>query len=133
MNIFRNLSELPSDFGPVVATIGNFDGVHRGHSGVIAEVIHAKDMVGVGVGEEDGVDVGDLFADGLGVEVGAGVDEYGVVSPRYVYRGAGAAVARVACRGPGDGRGTDGAPAAERGDAHRGAGAEEGEGGVHAG
>ena len=28
MMIFRSLHELPTDFGPVVATIGNFDGVH---------------------------------------------------------------------------------------------------------
>jgi len=38
MNIFRSLSELPADFGPVVATIGNFDGVHRGHRWVIDQV-----------------------------------------------------------------------------------------------
>ncbi len=36
MNIFR---ELPSDIAASVATIGNFDGVHRGHQGVIAEVV----------------------------------------------------------------------------------------------
>ncbi|HEY0162346.1 MAG TPA: riboflavin biosynthesis protein RibF [Edaphobacter sp.] len=39
MKIYRSLSELPSDFGPTVATIGNFDGVHRGHRLVIGEVI----------------------------------------------------------------------------------------------
>jgi len=38
MIIFRSLSELPADFGPVVATIGNFDGVHRGHRWVIDQV-----------------------------------------------------------------------------------------------
>ena len=38
MNIYRSLDELPPDFGPVVATIGNFDGVHRGHRWVIAQV-----------------------------------------------------------------------------------------------
>ena len=36
MNIYR---ELPANFPPSVATIGNFDGVHRGHQGVIAEVV----------------------------------------------------------------------------------------------
>lgn len=45
MNIYRSLSELPKGFGPTVATIGNFDGVHRGHRWVIAEVIaRAKAM-----------------------------------------------------------------------------------------
>ena len=39
MKIYRSLSELPRNFGPTVATIGNFDGVHRGHQWVIAEVI----------------------------------------------------------------------------------------------
>lgn len=39
MKIYRQLDTLPAAAGPVVATIGNFDGVHRGHHGVIAEVI----------------------------------------------------------------------------------------------
>ncbi|MDQ2834226.1 MAG: bifunctional riboflavin kinase/FMN adenylyltransferase [Acidobacteriota bacterium] len=39
MEIFRQLSEVPVDFGPTVATIGNFDGAHRGHQWVIAEVV----------------------------------------------------------------------------------------------
>jgi len=39
MKIFNSLSEIPADFGPSIATIGNFDGVHRGHHGVIAEVV----------------------------------------------------------------------------------------------
>jgi len=38
MKIFRSLSEIPADFGPAVATIGNFDGVHRGHRWVIDKV-----------------------------------------------------------------------------------------------
>ena len=38
MKIFRSLEELPPDFGPAVATIGNFDGVHRGHRWVIDQV-----------------------------------------------------------------------------------------------
>ena len=40
-----------------------------------AEVVHAEDVVGVAVGVEDGVDAADVLADGLGVEVGAGVDD----------------------------------------------------------
>jgi riboflavin kinase/FMN adenylyltransferase len=39
MKIFRQLAEVPPNFGPSVATIGNFDGVHRGHQWVIAEVV----------------------------------------------------------------------------------------------
>ena len=39
MKIYRSLAELPPNLGPTVATIGNFDGVHRGHQWVIAEVI----------------------------------------------------------------------------------------------
>jgi riboflavin kinase/FMN adenylyltransferase len=38
MNIFRSLTELPPNFGPVVATVGNFDGVHCGHRWVIDQV-----------------------------------------------------------------------------------------------
>src|SRR5271154_5524002 len=48
MKIYRHLSELPAVFGPVVATIGNFDGVHRGHRWVIAEVIARAKALGVG-------------------------------------------------------------------------------------
>jgi len=39
MKILRSLTELPTQFAPVIATIGNFDGVHRGHRHVIAQVI----------------------------------------------------------------------------------------------
>lgn len=38
MKIFRSLAEIPVDFGSVVATIGNFDGVHCGHRWVIDRV-----------------------------------------------------------------------------------------------
>ena len=37
MNLFHSLPELAA-LGPVVATIGNFDGVHRGHRWVIDQV-----------------------------------------------------------------------------------------------
>lgn len=39
MRIFHSIAEIPTGFGHVVATIGNFDGVHRGHQAVIADAI----------------------------------------------------------------------------------------------
>jgi len=47
MAIYRGLAELPPELGPVVATIGNFDGVHRGHRWVIDEVIARAKALGV--------------------------------------------------------------------------------------
>lgn len=47
MKIYRHLSEIPADFGPSVATIGNFDGVHRGHRGVISEVVERAHSLGI--------------------------------------------------------------------------------------
>jgi riboflavin kinase/FMN adenylyltransferase len=48
MKIYRSLSELPNPMGPTVATIGNFDGVHRGHQAVISEVIQRANALGAG-------------------------------------------------------------------------------------
>ncbi|MGB6745716.1 MAG: adenylyltransferase/cytidyltransferase family protein, partial [Terracidiphilus sp.] len=36
--IFRSLAEIPAGFGPSVATIGNFDGVHLGHRAILSAV-----------------------------------------------------------------------------------------------
>jgi len=47
MKIYRHLSEIPADFGPSVATIGNFDGVHRGHRWVISEVVERARALGI--------------------------------------------------------------------------------------
>jgi riboflavin kinase / FMN adenylyltransferase len=38
MQVFASLAEVPAGFGPSVAVIGNFDGVHLGHRQVIAAV-----------------------------------------------------------------------------------------------
>jgi riboflavin kinase / FMN adenylyltransferase len=38
MQVFRSLSQVPGNFGPTVAAIGNFDGVHRGHQAIIGQV-----------------------------------------------------------------------------------------------
>ena len=39
MEVFTSLNEVPAGFGPSVAVIGNFDGVHCGHRQVIETVI----------------------------------------------------------------------------------------------
>lgn len=39
MKVFRKLEEIPSDFGPSILTVGNFDGVHRAHLHVIREIV----------------------------------------------------------------------------------------------
>jgi riboflavin kinase/FMN adenylyltransferase len=47
MQIFHSLDEIPAAFGEVIATIGNFDGVHRGHRWVIDEVIARARQLGL--------------------------------------------------------------------------------------
>lgn len=37
--VFRSLDEIPSSFGPTVAAVGNFDGVHLGHRAILGAVI----------------------------------------------------------------------------------------------
>jgi len=39
MKTFRHLDEVPADFGPTIVSVGNFDGVHRAHQAVLAEVV----------------------------------------------------------------------------------------------
>jgi riboflavin kinase/FMN adenylyltransferase len=39
MLIFRQLEDVPQDFGSTVVSVGNFDGVHRAHRNVLAEII----------------------------------------------------------------------------------------------
>lgn len=46
MQIFHQLADVPTNFGPTVATIGNFDGVHSGHQWVIAAVIQRARELG---------------------------------------------------------------------------------------
>jgi riboflavin kinase/FMN adenylyltransferase len=39
MQIFRSLTELPTDEGPAVVSVGNYDGVHLGHRFLLARVV----------------------------------------------------------------------------------------------
>jgi riboflavin kinase/FMN adenylyltransferase len=39
MRVFRSLTEIPAGFGPTVAAVGNFDGVHCGHQEILAGVM----------------------------------------------------------------------------------------------
>ncbi len=36
---WRDLSDVPPGFGPSVVTLGNFDGVHRGHQQVVSQLV----------------------------------------------------------------------------------------------
>lgn len=40
MQVFHKLEDVPTDFGPALVSIGNFDGVHRAHSHVLREIVN---------------------------------------------------------------------------------------------
>lgn len=49
MQLWHSLEEAPSDFGPTVVVIGNFDGVHLGHRHVVSRAREIADQRGLTV------------------------------------------------------------------------------------
>src|SRR6202158_882866 len=45
MLTFRQLDDVPRDFGPAILSVGNFDGVHRAHRHVIDEIVRRAKAV----------------------------------------------------------------------------------------
>lgn len=39
MHVWNSLAEVPQDLGPTTVTLGNFDGVHRGHQAVLSRMV----------------------------------------------------------------------------------------------
>ena len=39
MQVFHKLEDVPADFGPTLLSVGNFDGVHRAHIRVLANIV----------------------------------------------------------------------------------------------
>jgi riboflavin kinase/FMN adenylyltransferase len=45
--VYRSVEEIPEGFGPSVAAIGNFDGVHLGHREILSAVVREARQLGV--------------------------------------------------------------------------------------
>jgi riboflavin kinase / FMN adenylyltransferase len=46
MQVFRKLEDVPASFGPAVLTVGNFDGIHRGHAQVLRNIVQRARALG---------------------------------------------------------------------------------------
>jgi riboflavin kinase/FMN adenylyltransferase len=46
LSVFRSMAEIPAGFGPSVAAIGNFDGVHLGHREILSAVVEEARSTG---------------------------------------------------------------------------------------
>src|SRR5258706_15041961 len=46
MQIFDHLEAVPSNFGPTLVSVGNFDGVHRAHRFVLGEIVNRAKALG---------------------------------------------------------------------------------------
>ncbi len=46
MQIFRHLDDVPTNFGPTVVSVGNFDGVHRAHQEVVRHMAERARLFG---------------------------------------------------------------------------------------
>src|SRR5262249_35599932 len=52
MLVLHKLEDVPTDFGPTLVSIGNFDGIHRAHSHVLREIVkraHSRNAKAVAV------------------------------------------------------------------------------------
>lgn len=47
MHVWNGLDQIPADLGRTVATLGNFDGVHRGHRAVLGRVVEQATARGI--------------------------------------------------------------------------------------
>ena len=46
MKVFHHMEEVPANYGPTVVSVGNFDGVHRAHREVLAQVVRRARELG---------------------------------------------------------------------------------------